>query len=148
MDNSIYNIEMSRYYRKPLLCDFTNNCDATLVSSYTNYLNRTYNQYWQYYYNDLSKHDLHGKFPTHILAQSKLALHDLWYGSTPGPTIISRRRLIDSEPVIITTHWPYVMADVLVRITSFGIFLIACVLALVGCCGGSAWGCGKLCGGD
>ena len=44
-------------------------------------------------------------------------------------------------PVEDLPHWPYVMSDVVVRIYGFLLMSVCVIVAILGCCGGSAWAC-------
>tara|TARA_B100001248_G_scaffold235536_1_gene198349 strand:- start:3893 stop:4564 length:672 start_codon:yes stop_codon:yes gene_type:complete len=62
-------------------------------------------------------------------------------------TIQSNRRLLENQ-VEITKHWPFIMTDIVVRISTGGLILILTIIAALGCCFGSGAICSSICAGD
>ena len=62
-------------------------------------------------------------------------------------TIQSNRRLLENQ-VEITKHWPFIMTDIVVRISTGGLILVLTIIAALGCCFGSGAACSSICGGD
>ena len=61
--------------------------------------------------------------------------------TAPHPSVMPAPAM--NEP---SAHWPYEMADVLVRITWGSIMMVLFVIAAGGVCGGGAWIGAKICG--
>ena len=47
------------------------------------------------------------------------------------------------QETTLASEWVYVMSDVVIRIYGFCLLIIPVILAVVGCCGGTGWACGK-----
>ena len=59
-------------------------------------------------------------WPNHLSSQMTIAFHEFKHNN------VFSRRLTETDIV----HWPYVMNDVLIRISSFGVFILFIVLGL------------------
>jgi hypothetical protein len=150
----VYHLEMARYYKKVPMCVFTNDCDSTALNSIYHTMEYNYNNYWKKYHHDLFLFYTKGVFPTHLLSQAKVGINEFlgaiqYPEPTTKPTVYSvqnRRRLLESNTKhIITSHWPYIMADVLVRITTGSIFLFCIIAAFFLSVGVFGWAVTKCC---
>lgn len=128
------------------LMNHSDDLNITFIANLTLTAMNGFHNYWKNYHNDLVNFHDCGKFPTHMAAQTKIAFGEITGNIKYNTTIQTKRRRLLEKNVVITKHWPFVMADVIVRISTGGLIIGLSIIATLGCCAGSAAGCSKICG--
>jgi len=122
--------------------DITN---FTFAGNMTLAVMSVFHNYWKDYHNELVNFYEDGKFPIHIAAQSKIAISEMNGNIKYNRTVQTKHRRLLDNTVVIDKHWPFIMADILARMSTGGLIIILTIVASLSCCAGSAAGCSKLC---
>ena len=140
-----YHKEMFNNHESYLMnsSDITN---FTFAGNMTLAVMSVFHNYWKNYHNELINFYEDGKFPTHMAAQSKIAISEMNGGIKYNTTVQTKRRRLIDNTIVIDKHWPFIMADILTRISTGGLIIILTIIASFGCCVGTVGGCSKICG--